>query len=499
MLDSALGLARRYAALGARSRLTPRERQILRKAHRVDRDGWIYVRTSGGASERGFQHGYLLAHELREAIAHLRFLILRDTGVPFSWFAKNAQALFDEPLRSNLGGRLGDDSGARIMQELEGIVAGANRHRGPRDVELTLADLLGWNGYPELICQWFPAVMQGSLKPAIPIPASASPIAPDVRTHAHHHFHHSCSGFVATGKWTADGGVVAAQTTWQRFANGDAYNVIADVNPEAGHRMVMQSVPGYVNSSTDFGVTGAGLAVAETSINGQGFSPDGLPEFFRSRRASQHATDIRSWRELFRTGNNGGYTNSWLLADANTGEIACYELTLKHDVLHPIKRSGYYTGYNIPLDVRVRNLDCPLPSGYDDSRTSGARRVRFDALMAQHKGKIDAASAQAILADHHDVYLGAERATSRTICGHFDNDDGATGGLPGAYYPWGSLDGKVTTTELARKARLLARWGRACGTPLLADAFLRQHPEYDWLKNHMKDRPTRPWVEFPPR
>jgi hypothetical protein len=481
------------------TRLTERQRKLLRGAHRVDQDGWIYVRTSGGSRARGFQHGYLLAGEVREAIAHLGYLILRDTGVPFAWFAKNAQALFDEPIRSNFGGTLGDDSGARLMDELEGIVEGVNRNRGPRDRELTLAELLGWNGYPELICQWFPAVLQGSVTPAFPIPASASPVALDARSHPHHHFHHSCSGFVATGKWTADGGIVAAQTTWQRFANGDAYNVITDINPEVGHRLVMQSVPGYVNSSTDFTVNGAGLVVAETSINGQGFSSKGLPEFFRSRRACQHATDIRSWRDLFRTGNNGGYTNSWLLADANSGEIACYELTLKHDVLHPIRRSGYYTGYNIPLDLRVRNLDCPLPSGYDDVRTSGARRVRFDALMAQHKGAIDATIAQAMLSDHHDVYLGADRATSRTICGHFDNDDGAVGGLPGAHYPWGSLDGKVTTADLAHEGRLLARWGRACGTPLLVDEFFRQHPEYTWLQGYMKDRPTRPWSEFPAR
>lgn len=479
--------------------LSARDRRMLRDGRRADHEGWIYLRTSGGPRERGFQHGYLLAHEIRRAIADLSYLILCDTGLPFAWFARNAQALFDEPLRSNFGGGLGDDSGARIVAELEAIAEGVNRNRGPRDTEVTLAELLGWNGYPELICQWFPAVLQGIVKPAFPIPASASPVVPDARSHPHHHFHHSCSGFVATGRWTVDGGIVAAQTTWQRFANGDAYNVIADVNPEIGHRILMQSAPGYVNSSTDFSVTGAGLVVAETSINAQGFSTTGLPEFFRSRRACQHATDIRSWRELFRTGNNGGYTNSWLLADANTGEIACCELTLKHDVLHPIRRSGYYTGYNIPLDVRVRNLDCPLPSGYDDVRTSGARRVRFDALMAQHKGAIDASIAQAILADHYDSYLATERATSRTICGHFDNDDGATGGLPGAHYPWGSLDGKVTTAPLAREGRLLARWGRACGTPLRVGEFFRHHPEYEWLNGRMKDRPTRPWVEFPAR
>jgi hypothetical protein len=472
---------------------------LLAGGHRANVEGWIYLRTRGSPRARGFQHGYLLANEVREAIANISFLIEQDTGVAFPWWAENALALFEEPLRTNWGGKLSDGSGARIMQELEGIVDGVNRNRATGDPELTLAELLAWNGYPEMICQWWPAVLQGAVKPAVPIPATAAPGPPDVRAHPWHHFHHSCSAFVATGEWTADGGIVAAQTTWQRFANGDAYNVIADINPPdgEGYRIVQQSVPGYVNSSTDFGVNGAGLVVAETSINGQGFDPNGLPEFFRSRRASQYANGIHAWRELFREGNNGGYTNSWLLADSSTGEISCYELTLKHDVLQPVVRSGCYTGCNIPLDARVRNLDCAQPSGYDDVRVSGARRVRWDALMERHKGRVDARVAKELLGDHYDVWARAEKPSSRTICGHLDNDDGAVGSVPGSNYPWGSLDGKVTTGTLAADTRLEARWGRACGAPLDVERFLRDYPQYRWLEGHMRDRPTREWTEFP--
>jgi hypothetical protein len=473
------------------------------QGERKDLNGWIYVHIAGKPCDRGRQHGKLLAREIHEALRGIRYLIRQDTGVTFDWFAQNAGKMFRQLLESNFKGKLSDGSGVEILEELDGIVAGANANRKSRDPELTLEDLIAWNAYPEMICQWWPLVVSGQVRLATPLPKLRSgakyPLS-IARHHPWHHFHDSCSAFVAVGKQTADGEVVIAQTTWQRFANGDAYNVILDVEVEKGSRLLMQSVPGYVHSSTDVWLTGTGLAIAETSINGVGFDPEGLPEFFRARRAGQYADSIRAWRELFSFGNNGGYTNTWLLADVHRRKISAYELTLDHDVLQRILDNGYYASCNIPLSVEVRNIDCPQPSGVDNVLLSGARRVRFEQLLGLHRGRIDAELAKAILADHHDVYLRSEHPSSRTICGHYDNDDARySPGSHGPFYPWGSLDGKVTTGPMARDMKLLARWGRACGTPFTTKDFFREQPQYAWLRGYMKDRPSQPWTEFPPR
>ena len=463
---------------------------------RHDANGWIYVRIEGKPRARGFQHGDLLAAEIREALATIRLLIRQDTGLEFSWFAKNAEAMFHDKLAGNYGGKLADNSGVEVLEELEGIAEGANAHRGAK---VTLTDLLGWNAYPELFCRWWPAVQSGQLKPAVPMPKNKARALARAAAHlpqrSGFHPHHSCSAFVAVGRHTRDGEVVVGHTTWQRFANGDAYNVILDLVPERGARILMQSVPGYVTSSTDFFITGAGLAITEASINGNGFEPSGLPEFFRSRRAAQYAHSIRSWRDYFRLGNNGGYTNTWLLADAKRGEISAYELTLHHDALQPVIKNGWYAACNVPLSLDVRAFDC-APSGYDNLLQGASRRVRFDELMAQFRGRIDADAARAILADHHDPYRKAEFPCSRSICGHLDNDDCSVGsGNP--FYPWGSLDGKVSAGPMMREMKISARWGRACGTPLRVGDFLREHPQFEWLRGSMKDRPTQPWTEFP--
>ncbi len=470
---------------------------------RTDINGWIYVRISSDSPyHRGIQHGSMLAAELRAALKSIDYLIFQGTGMHFDWFAANALAMYQPMLQSNFNNQLTDGSGLEVLQEMQGIVDGANSNNPHNEPSVTLADVIGWNAYPEMICQWWPAVSSGQLIPAVPMDSSDAKrsdqlSAPKPHVNRAHHFAHSCSAFMATGEYTSDGKIVAAQTTWQNFANGDAYNIILDLQPTQGSRMVMQSVPGYVYSSTDFWVTGAGLLIAETSLNTAGFKPDQLPEFFRARRAGQYATSIQSWCDLFKFGNNGGYVNTWLLGDTNTNEIAAYELTLNHDILQPAKTSGYYASCNIPQAVEVRTLDQVGPSGYDNILASGGRRVRFDQLMAKHQGKINATVAQTILSDHHDLYTKENCPSGRTICGHFDNDNGQYPSSNSPFYPWGSLDGKVSTSDLATQMQLIARWGRACGTPLDVNNYLTANPQYLWLQGYMKDRPTQPWTTFP--
>ncbi len=458
----------------------------LAGAQREDVEGWIRLRIAGGPRQRGYQHGYLLAAEIRQALREIDYLLKIDTGIGFDWFARNAEVLYLDQLKG-----AADGFGDELLAELEGIVEGANAAT-PSEQALTLTQLLGWNGYPEMICQWYPAVMSGKIKPAVPLPWASHPT--HVGPLRAHHFHHSCSAFVASGEYTADGAPVAVHTTWQRFANGDAYNVLLHITPDSGHPIVMQSVPGYVYSSTDFSVTGAGLMVTETSLDVSGFKVDGLPEWLRTRRACQYADTIERWCELFSAGNNGGYVNTWFLAEANSGRIAAFELTLQFSALQPVVSSGYYAGCNIPLDETIRAQTGSGPTAWSNLLGSAGRRIRWDELMAQHKGGIDQSIARQMLGDHGDMYTGEDCASSRTICGHLDNDNGQYGGGQGPFYPWGSLDGKVANAEQAKALNFDARWGRACGTPLDVEAFLARHPQYGQYRGHMQDRPSRPWI-----
>jgi hypothetical protein len=91
--------------------------------------------------------------------------------------------------------------------------------------------------------------------------------------------------------------------------------------------------------------------------------------------------------------------------------------------------------------------------------------------------------------------------SSRTICSHYDTDPQFYASDPNAvwnvpYYPAGSVDGKVTTAELAREMGLWGRFGRADGAPFDAEEFLRIHSQWNWQKGYLKSRPAQPWALF---
>src|ERR1700722_3431267 len=96
-------------------------------------------------------------------------------------------------------------------------------------------------------------------------------------------------------------------------------------------------------------------------------------------------------------GNNGGYANAWLVADTHNKEIANLERGVKHVTLQRA-HDGYFVGSNFPANpelIRDEASDYPVA---DLSISGDARRVRWEQLMQENKGKIDVAAAQAFLA-----------------------------------------------------------------------------------------------------
>jgi hypothetical protein len=288
-----------------------------------------------------------------------------------------------------------------------------------------------------------------------------------------------------------------AHNTWNDFEWGQFCNLILDVQPSDGYRMFMQSQPGCIHSTTDFVVTEAGLMITETTIGGYSlYDPKGVPEFVRVRKAMQYADSLDGFVGYMKDRNNGGYANSWLLGDTNTGEIMRFELGLEY---YGIERTedGYFVGFNAPVDPQLRHLECS-DTGYFDTRTPmGSRRVRLTQLMEEHWGALNVEIGQQILADHYDVYLEKDNhPCSRTVEGHYELDafEFWPDRLP--YRPQGAVDGKVTDSDLAAGLSFWARWGNSSGMPFDAEEFLDRRPQWDYLADYLEDRPSQPWTLF---
>jgi hypothetical protein len=432
---------------------------------RRDQAGWIFVHLEGEPYQRGLQHGKLLAKEIADVIRTAQYIAKWDTGENFDTFAHAAMEQFSE--------RLDEEFAA----ELKGIAEGA---------QVPYPVLLAWNGFMDLVYSWWPSHVSKQ-KPELGS-------KPWQNRRGHH-----CSAFIATGSATRDGKIVMAHNSWDRYASGDAFNVIFDIVPKQGNRILMQSLPGYIASTTDFWLTSAGLMITETTIsNVVGYFPAGSPEFYRSRKASQYADSIAEWCKLFSTNNNGGYANSWLLGDTKTNEIARYELGL-HSAGFESTKDGFFGGFNTATDLKLRNQEC-IGEGddYTDIRKDGARRLRWMQLERAHHGRIDIETAKQMIADHYDVYLERDdNPCSRTICGHLEVDDARVGySQHGPFNPWGSVDAKVADSRMAERLSMWARWGRPCGAPFDVKAFMQRHPQWSWLDGYMKDRPSQPWANF---
>ena len=305
----------------------------------------------------------------------------------------------------------------------------------------------------------------------------------------------SCSSFIATGNMTRDGNVVLGHNTMMDY-NDVLPNIIEDIQPAHGHRILWQTEPGWIHSGQDFFITDAGLVGSETTIGDfEGFETNAVPEFVRMRRATQDAGSIDQWCERMREGNNGGYANAWLLGDVNSREIARLELGLKQVALEK-KRDGYFSGSNVAENLKLLRFETSTKE--TDIRTSGvARRVRWKQLMKEYAGRIDLAAAEQFEADHYDSYLRKKQPDGRTLCGHFELQAEPAGSWPGVPYGCsGTVDGKVVDARLAKAMSFEARWGSACGRPFSARAYLEEHPQFDWMTDILKDRPSEPWTEF---
>jgi hypothetical protein len=222
--------------------------------------------------------------------------------------------------------------------------------------------------------------------------------------------------------------------------------------------MLMDGLPGVIHSGDDFVINTAGVAITETTIGHFfGFETAGIPEFVRARKAAQYSASIDDFTRLMKDGNNGGYANTWLLADIRKNEIGRLELGLKNVTLERTN-DGYFVGSNFPISEKLIREETDFDPK-DLGQSSVARHARWEQLMAQNKGKIDVAAAQHFLADHYDTIEKKEDADERTLDGHIDLSPRGSSGWVGPYATAGAVQNKAADASMIAKMTFTAAAG----------------------------------------
>lgn len=391
------------------------------KGFRYDDKGWIFVHIEGKPYQRGYQYGYLVADEI---VAYMKKLGYRQNldDVENGWgqLRRITDAFF---LRKY------DEE---YLTEMKGIADGAAKAGAKfEDRKIDLIDIVTLNTSIDIGQAW-------SALRRTPHNLSGKSFL-----HAEDELNipmrqHKCSGFLANGPASKDGGIVFGQIFMWNGYTGVHWNVICDVVPDKGHRIVYETYPGGIHSGADFYINSTGLMMGETTVSQTPFDSEGTPQSFRIRKAAQYASSIDEAVRILKHKNNGQYTNDWLMADTKTNEIAIFLLGTKKTKLwrsstgeFPGGTKGFYWSNNNNKDPEVRKEYIPHPENapYDLVFSPWNRDIAFNEFFKKTNGKIDAIAG---------VNLWASSPINRAH----------------------ACDGKITTKEMAENLVFLAHFGK---------------------------------------
>ncbi len=388
---------------------------------RYDDQGWIFVHIEGEPYERGYQYGSLMPEEIAEYVRKLGVLQHKeDPAAGWQTIRFETDALF---LRKY------DDE---YLTEMQGIADGAADAGGEvwgRPIDLR--DIVALNSVVDL----------GQLENALEVTpnsltgqAFASPDEElDISVEQH-----KCSAFAATGPATKDGNIVFGQIfMWGGFT-GVHWNVITDIEPSEGYRLVYHTFPGGIHSGADFYLNSAGIAFGETTVMQTPYEEDSTPQSNRARKAAQYSASIDDVVRILWEKNNGMYTNDWPIADFKTGEVAILllgthtkKLWRTSEDMNPFGTPGFLWANNNNRDPEVRKEYVAQPDDrpFDLMFSPWNRDLAFNQFYAEYKGKIDA---------NAGVGLWASSPVNRAH----------------------ACDGKITNTEMAAQMVFLAHHGK---------------------------------------
>ncbi|MBZ0089676.1 MAG: hypothetical protein K8H90_04780, partial [Thermoanaerobaculia bacterium] len=411
---------------------------------RTEQGGWILLHVEGEPYARGYQHGYLLAEEIAAYLAKLA-QVANGKDPAAGWAA--VRTLADATMLRGFS--------EELLTEMRGIADGAAAGGAKFEGRaIDFLDVVTLNAQIDVdYLKSGLATLPHALTGRSFLTAEEELAIPDGS--------HKCSALAATGPATADGRVVFGQIFMWSGYTGVHFNVLLDLVPSAGERVVFQTFPGGIHSGTDFYMNGAGLVVGETTVAQTPWNPDGAPMSDRIRRAVQYGRSIDEVVAILAERNNGLYTNDWPMADTKSEETAICLLGTEKMKLwrsgeNPFGTPGFLWANNNARDPEVRAEYAVQPSGapYDPVFAPWNRDLAFNAYYEREKGRIDVPSVARLF------------ATSPINLAH-------------------ACDGKITTSEMAAKLVFWAHHGKVTLREKFPAKGARRMPDLPGARPHL--------------
>ncbi len=279
------------------------------KGFRYEKGGWTFLHIEGAPYTRGRQHGELMADEIVRYMTKLG--VLKNAADPARGWADQRQ------MADALFFRKYD---VEFLEEMKGIADGAAKAGASfKGRPIDLLDIVTLNSVVDM-----GALHDGLTHAPNPLSGRTFMAGDDEVEQGGKGDH--CNSFVATRGATKSGRFIFTQMFMWNGYTGTEWNVMLDIVPEKGHRLVMQTFAGGIHSGSDWYLNASGLVMGETTVGQTPFNADGTPQSNRIRKAAQYASSIDEAAAILSRQNNGLYTNDWTMADTKTDEGACYLL-----------------------------------------------------------------------------------------------------------------------------------------------------------------------------
>jgi hypothetical protein len=350
-------------------------------AFRYEDKGWIFVHIEGKPYQRGFQYGSLVADEIKAFIEKLA--VSGNAADPASaWNQRRfgTDAIFLRKYEEE------------YLTEMKGIAEGAAK-AGAKvfDRPVDFLDIVAINSAVDL------DYVQSALG-VTPNPLTGkSFLANEDELNVQERLH-KCSSFLANNSATKDGKIVFGQLFMWGGYTGYHWNILCDVVPSEGNRLVYQTFPGGIHSGSDFYINSAGIMIGETTVQQTPYNEDGIPQSNRIRKAAQYANNIDDVVKIMTTKNNGMYTNDWLIGDVKKNEIGILILgtnkwklwrSSKQDWYNDAKDFYWSDNNNKDLEVRKEYIVNAEDSPVDITFRPVNRDIAFWNFYQAEKGNID--------------------------------------------------------------------------------------------------------------
>ncbi len=343
----------------------------LQGAYRSERDGWVYVHLEGSPERIGFQHGSLLAAEIGDFLRVIKPFLKKSSRRDWAFYREAAETM--------LWPRIDEE----YRREIDGIVAGL----ASKGIAADRWDLVALNANQELPYYYVPWVDRREGK----TPTTHAP--------------GNCSAFIATGSYTRDGRIVMGHNAWTNYVVGTRWNIIFDLKPDAGSRILMDGLPGVIASDDDFGDHfGRDDDHRDDHHPVRGLGPEGQARV--RPRPQGHAV-----QPLDRRVRRGSCSTATTAATPTTGSSATTRPArspcsswASRTTRSAAARTACFFGANFPDSDKLMREETKFDP---DKKTSSpnARKVRWEQLIAEHKGKIDLELGKRFETDDFDVIL----------------------------------------------------------------------------------------------